>query len=186
MQLDQRGFTLLETLIAMTLSSIVLLGAGRLFPALQRGVLLQYRQEALQESLWQLAFSIGKNLRRAGYCHGECKGKALILSQGGDCAILSWDTNSNGRWEPAGHAEAEATGYRLRSGSIETLKGATGCEGSGWEKLTDPELLTVNHFSITQQARKSLPPLLEVRLVAMLRQGGQSASLRHIVVGYNL
>lgn len=186
MQLNQRGFTLLETLIAMALSSIVLLGAGRLFPTLHRGVLWQYQHEALQETLWQLAFSIGKNLQRAGYCHGECNGKALVISKDGACALIQWDTNGNGRWDPPGHPEAEATGYRLRDGSLETLKGASGCEGNGWEKITDPEAVTISHFSITPLARQSLQPLLEIKLAASLKRSARSASLRHIVVGYNL
>ncbi|MCT4715430.1 prepilin peptidase-dependent protein [Enterobacteriaceae bacterium H18W14] len=186
MQLNQRGFTLLETLIAMALSSVVLLSAGRLFPALQRGVLLQYQKENLHESLWQLVFSIGKNLQRAGYCHGTCTGKGLTLIKGGECVLVRWDINGNGRWEPPGHAEAEVTGFRLRNGSLETLKGAATCEGSGWEKITDPEIVVINHFSVTQLFRKSLQPLLEIQLSASLKGGAQPVSLRHIVVGYNL
>ena len=186
MQLNQTGFTLLETLIAMALSSIVLLGAGRLFPALQRGVLLQYQKENLRESLWQLAFGIGKHLQRAGYCHGVCKGKGLTLLKGGECALVQWDINSNGQWEPSGHAEAEATGFRLQNGSLETLKGAAACEGSGWEKITDPDLVAINHFSVTRLVRNSLQPLLEIKLGASLKGGAQPVSLRHIVVGYNL
>lgn len=186
MPLNQRGFTLLETLIAMTLSSIVLLSAGRLFPALQRGVLLQYQKENLQESLWQLVFSIGKNLQRAGYCHGVCKGEGLTIFKGGECVLVQWDINSNGRWEPSGHAEAETTGFRLLNGSLETLKGAVNCEGNGWEKITDPEIVKINHFSVTQLVRKSLQPLLEIKLSASLKGEAQPVLLRHIVVGYNL
>ncbi len=186
MRLNEKGFTLLEMLIAMALSSLVLLSAGRLFPALYRGVLGQYQHEALQESLWQLAFSIGKNLRRAGYCHGECKGKALVISNGGECVLLRWDSNGDGRWEPSGHPEAQATGDRLRSGSLETLKGANSCEGNGWERITDPQAMAIEHFSVTRLHRQSLPPLLAIKLVASLKGGTPSASLRHIVVGYNL
>ncbi|WP_435927678.1 prepilin peptidase-dependent protein [Dryocola sp. BD613] len=186
MRLKQRGFTLLETLIAMALSSIILSGAGRLFPALQRGVLLQYQKENLRESLWQLAFGIGKHLQRAGYCHGECSGKGLTLLKRGECVLVQWDINSNGQWEPAGHAEAEATGFRLHNGSLETLKGAAACEGSGWEKITDPESVAIKHFSVSRLARNSWQPLLEIKLDASLQGGAQPVSLRHIVVGYNL
>ena len=50
-----RGFSLLEVLIAMAISSILLLGASRFLPALQRGIFQQMRQQALEDDLWQSA-----------------------------------------------------------------------------------------------------------------------------------
>ena len=186
MQLNQQGFTLLETLIAMALSSIVLLGTGRLFPALQQAVLQQYQKESLQESLWQLAFSLGKQLQRAGYCHGSCQGDGLILRKEGGCVLLQWDSNSNGRWEPSSHAETELAGYRLNGSNLEFMRGATSCEGSGWEKISDPAIMAIQKFSVTRQARHSMPPLLIIELEAAFKKGQNLVSLRHTVVGYNL
>lgn len=177
---------MLETLIAMAISSIVLLGAGSLFPALQRGVLLQYQKEAQRETLWQLAFSLGKHLQRAGYCHGSCVGEALRLGQRGECMLVQWDANSNGRWEPPGDINTEVVGFRLRSGSLETMKGATSCEGNGWERITDPEVMVISRFSVMRRERPAEKPLLEIQLAAALKSGTQSVSLRHVVVGYNL
>jgi prepilin peptidase dependent protein B len=186
MQLNQQGFTLFETLIAMAISSIVLLGAGRLFPILQRAVLEQYQKETLQESLWQLAFSLGKQLQRAGYCHGSCQGEGLILRNKGECILLQWDSNSNGRWEPASHSETEQAGFRLNNNHLETLRGATQCEGSGWEKLSDPATMVIQTFSVTRLDRQSMPPLLTIELSATFKNGQNPLSLRHTVVGYNL
>lgn len=186
MHLNQRGFTLLETLIAMTLSSIVLLGAGKLFPALQHRVLLQYQKEAHQETLWQLAFNVGKMLQRAGYCRGHCAGEALRINQHGSCVILQWDANSNGKWEPPGHINTEVTGFRLRSSSLETAKGVTSCEGNGWERISSPDVMVINHFSVVRKARQIGKPLLEINLKAALKSEEQSVSLRHVVVGRNL
>ncbi|WP_202303344.1 prepilin peptidase-dependent protein [Dryocola clanedunensis] len=186
MSLKQKGFTLLETLIALALSSAVLLGAGKLFPALQRGVLMQYQKEMLQESLWQLAFSLGKNLRRAGYCNGQCAGNGLTLGNEGKCVIIRWDFNSNGVWEPAGHAEAEMTGFRLREGSLETLKGAVHCDGGNWQRISDPNSMAIKYFVVRRLARQGLPPLLEIEISALPKRGSQMITLRHSVVGYNL
>jgi len=186
MQLNQQGFTILETLIAMALSSLVLLGAGRLFPVLQQAVLLQYQKETLQESLWQLAFSVGKQLQRAGYCHGSCQGEGLVIRKEGECVLLQWDNNSNGRWEPSGHTETELTGFRLNGNNLEALRGASSCEGSGWEKISDPASMMIQKFSVTRLARHSLPPLLAIELVAAFKKEQIPVSLRHIVVGYNL
>ena len=186
MQLNQQGFTLLETLIAMALSSIVLLGAGRLFPVLQRAVLQQYQKETVQESLWQLAFSLGKQLQRAGYCHGNCSGQGLVLSKGGECVLSQWDSNSNGRWEPGSHAQAEQTGFRLNGTDLETLRGATHCEGGGWDKLSDPATLVIQRFTVTRLARHTMSPLLVIELAGASKIGQNPVSLRHTVVGYNL
>ncbi|TNV20829.1 prepilin peptidase-dependent protein [Buttiauxella sp. B2] len=186
MQLNQQGFTLLETLIAMALSSIVLLGAGRLFPVLQRAVLQQYQKETLQESLWQLAFSLGKQLQRAGYCHGSCQGEGLVLRKEGGCVLLQWDSNSNGRWEPSSHSEPEQMGFRLNSSNLEALRGAATCEGNGWEKVSDPATMVIRKFSVTRLARRSLPSLLIIELAAASSKDQSPISLRHIVVGHNL
>lgn len=186
MHIKQGGFTFLEMLIALALSSAVLMGAGKLFPALQHGVLLQYQQERLQESLWQLAFMLGKNLRRAGYCNGECRGSGLMLFRQGSCVIIRWDSNSNGAWEPAGHKETDQTGYRLQAGSLETLRGATSCDENGWQKISDPEMMTIDAFTIIRQPRLNLPPLLEINLAASSTRSRQPLAIRHIVVGYNL
>ncbi|MEL4012698.1 prepilin peptidase-dependent protein [Dryocola clanedunensis] len=185
MPVKQHGFTLLETLIALALSSAVLVGAGRLFPALQRGVLGLYQQEALQESLWQLAFGIGKHLRRAGYCNGQCAGAGLAINNGGQCVITRWDTNSNGLWEPVGHQDAEATGFRLRDGSLETLKGATQCEGGGWQKISDPTLMAIRSFTVSRLGRRNMPPLLEINLSAFHKKSRRIVTVQHRVVGYN-
>ena len=50
MPVKQKGFSLLEVLIAMTISSILLLSTSRFLPGLQRGVLLQSGQRELEAS----------------------------------------------------------------------------------------------------------------------------------------
>lgn len=181
-----KGFSLLETLIALAISSGLLLGAVRMLPALHFGVLRQTQQAAMQEELWQLAFAVGKQLQRAGYCYGSCSGEPLKIASQGQCVIIQWDANSNGKWETFS-AEAEQTGYRLREKSLETQRGATQCDGKGWEKITDPQKMRVDAFVVKQQARSGLPPLMIIRLAATpLSYGGSQVNIEHSVVGYNL
>ena len=182
----QRGFTLLETLIAMALSSVVLLGASRLFPALQMEIMREYQYVAQQEAMWQLAFGVGKNLRRAGYCRGVCQGEGLRILNGGSCVLVQWDANGNGKWDASPEGQSELTGYRLRNGSLETQKGAKSCEGNGWEKMSDPELMSLQHFSITRQNRKEAKPLLSLRLAASLGNRSRISEINYIVSGENL
>ena len=53
MSANERGFSLLEVLIAMAISSILLLSSARFLPALQREILRNTRQLALEDEIWQ-------------------------------------------------------------------------------------------------------------------------------------
>ncbi|EKK5268223.1 prepilin peptidase-dependent protein [Cronobacter dublinensis] len=187
MRLNEKGFSLLEMLIALGISSVLLTGAARLLPALQLGVLRQAQQTLLQEELWQLAFTVGKQIQRAGYCNGTCQGNALQLNSEGTCLLVQWDANSNGRFEGAPSADAEQTGYRLRDGSLETQRGAASCEGKGWEKMTNPVMVRIDRFQVQEKRRPGYAPLFLVKLRAtVLRYHGEPVSVEHSVSGFNL
>ena len=66
MPVAARGFSLIETLIAMAIGSVLLLGAARFLPALQRPILRQTQQQALENELWQRVYALAKHLQRAG------------------------------------------------------------------------------------------------------------------------
>ncbi|PAP18713.1 prepilin-type N-terminal cleavage/methylation domain-containing protein, partial [Salmonella enterica] len=52
MPVKEQGFSLLEVLIAMAISSVLLLGAARFLPALQRESLTNTRKLALEDEIW--------------------------------------------------------------------------------------------------------------------------------------
>lgn len=79
MPVKEQGFSLLEVLIAMAISSVLLLGAARFLPALQRESLTSTRKLALEDEIWLRVFTVAKHLqggllswhlyrRRAGNC----------------------------------------------------------------------------------------------------------------------
>lgn len=180
-----RGFSLLEVLIAMAISSVLLLGASRFLPALQRGVLAQMQQQTLEEEVWQRLFTVVKHLQRAGYCADDnCGSEALQIAQQGQCVIARWDGDSNGVWQTSPVDEADSIGFRLRSGVLETLRGAASCEGKGWDKMTDPALLTVTDFHVERRSRSGFPPEMTVVLSASGARGG-TVSAQYGVTGYN-
>ncbi|MEB6380258.1 prepilin peptidase-dependent protein [Leclercia adecarboxylata] len=187
MPVKQQGFSLTEVLIAMAIGSVLLLSAARFLPALQQSIALLTKQQELKEELWLRIAGIGKHLQRAGYCAGKCAGEALKIGQGGECVIVQWDENSNGRWETSPPAAAEQTGFRLNDGALETLRGATLCGGKGWERITDPDRIRVLRFHVQRVSRAGFAPELSLALTASvngLRDGGVEA--HHIVTGFNL
>ena len=179
--MNQQGFSLTEVLIATAISSLLLISASRFLPGLQRAVLLQSGQREVEEEVWQRLFAVGKQLQRAGYCAGNCPGQGLVTARQGSCVIVQWDANSNGIWD-ASASENDSTGFRL-----ETQRGATSCEGKGWEKLTDPNRLVIQHFRVDKVEHAGFAPELNIELAA-IRQGEKGESFQAVygVTGYNL
>lgn len=183
----QRGFSLLETVLAMAISSVLLLASARFLPAMQSAVMQQTRIQTLEDDLWQRLWAIAKQLQRAGYCNGSCTGQPLIVSNSGTCVIVQWDANSNGRWETSPGSEPEQTGFRLQNGALETLRGATSCTGKGWEKTTDPAQMLVSRFNVTMRQTPGYAPQITVVLAASLTgNSGSIANAALDVTGYNL
>ena len=58
MSVKEQGFSLLEVLIAMAISSVLLLGAARFLPALQRESLTNTRKLALEDEIWLRVFTV--------------------------------------------------------------------------------------------------------------------------------
>ena len=186
MPLNESGFSLAETLIAIAISSVLLLGSARYLLALQRGALQQSRTLMLEDEVWQRAYLISRHLQRAGYCASQqCAGEALRIAPG--CALIRWDTRLTlARGEKAA-TPADVTGFRLRDGALETLRGAESCAGKGWERVTDPGALIVEHFAVSRHAPSGRVPQLTVTLSA--RSPGQdreAARASVSVTAYNL
>lgn len=187
MPVMMRGFSLLEVLISMAISSILLLGASRFLPALQRGILEQTRQQALEDEIWQRLYTVAKHLQRAGYCNGQqCGEEPLLLARQGRCVIVRWDANSDGVWQTTPATNADSTGFRLQNGVLETLRGAASCEGKGWDKMTDPEVITVIAFRVTRQNNGEFSPSLFLDISAASASGKNHVSAHYSVTGYNL
>ncbi|MFI8315908.1 prepilin peptidase-dependent protein [uncultured Kosakonia sp.] len=183
----QRGFSLLETLLAMAIGSVLLLASARFLPGLQIALMQHTRLQTIEDDLWQRLRAVAKHLQRAGYCNGSCNGQPLFISAKGECVIAQWDANSNGRWEGAPSNDAEQTAFRLQNGALETLRGATSCTGRGWEKVTDPAQMHVGRFSVTQRQTAGLAPQLTIQLAASLPGAAEKmVSGELTVTGYNL
>ena len=175
MRLKMAGFSLLEMLVAMAVSAVLMLSAGRFLPLLTGESLRLQQRVQLQEDLQQLMQTLEKAVRRAGYCNGECGGAALSFSA--SCLLLRWD--DNGKWEGVTHSDSDYYGFRLRQKQLETQRGVDSCDGTGWERLTDPAFLTVEQFSVERAGA-----LIKLRLAG--RAGRWLERLESWVEGENL
>lgn len=185
MSVNQQGFSLVEVLIAMAISSVLLLATARFLPALQMMAIKQTQRQALNEEIWQRVFTISRQIQRAGFCRGTCAGEGLVLEP--HCLLSRWDSNLNGKWEEAPANTAEVTGIRLQNGAIETLRGATNCAGKGWEKMTDPEFMLIDDFSVTRHDSSGFPPEFTINLQGHLKSRPEAqVSASYSVTGHNL
>ncbi|MFV2957866.1 prepilin peptidase-dependent protein [Citrobacter portucalensis] len=187
MSVNERGFSLLEMLIAMAISSILLLSSARFLPALQREILRNTRQLVLEDEIWQRVYTVAKHLQRAGYCRGNCVGEGLVISAKGDCVIARWDANSNGVWESGPVKEDDSIGFRLQDKVLETVRGATGCTGKGWDKMTDPATMQIEVFQVERLKFSGYSPLLTLRLRGVSNDEPQKVvEVVYSVTGFNL
>ncbi|ATX91882.1 prepilin peptidase-dependent protein [Citrobacter portucalensis] len=187
MSVNERGFSLLEMLIAIAISSILLLSSARFLPALQREILRNTRQLVLEDEIWQRVYTVAKHLQRAGYCRGNCVGEGLVISAKGDCVIARWDANSNGVWESGPVKEADSIGFRLQDKVLETVRGATGCTGKGWDKITDPATMQIEAFQVERLNFSGYSPLLTLRLRGVSNDQPQKVvEAVYSVTGFNL
>lgn len=171
------GFSLLEMLIALAISAVVMLSAGRFLPLLLAENAGVMQRAQLRQELQQMMATLEKSVRRAGYCHGECAREVLKISE--NCLLLRWDENSNGQWEGVSHAESDYYGYRLRQQQLEMQRGVDQCQSAGWERLSDPAFMTVEQFSVSQQGR-------QVRIVLQGRAGRWLETVESWIEGENL
>lgn len=164
---QEQGFTLPEVLLAMTFGSLIALAAAKSMPILRQQTVDVGRHYRLEQVMRQLAFGIEKDLHRAGFCAGQCQGKALLIASAAgeppdSCVIVAYDLNLNGRWETTG--EAEYFGYRLRAGALEGQRGVTHCRGTGWERLLDQEEVRIESFSVRHKPQSNGKSLVTFRL----------------------
>lgn len=148
----QQGFSLLEMMLTLALSSIMMVSLSALFPNLIRQHFNTYRQYRLEQTMKQALFKIEKDLRRAGFVKETTISNALTFSRQSDgagaCLIIRYDLNHNGKIESQDHNQSELFGYRLQQGSLEQSRGPSDCSSGSWEKIVDSNEIKVTYFDI--------------------------------------
>ncbi|PHM39894.1 peptidase [Xenorhabdus mauleonii] len=157
----QAGYSLLEIIIAMLISSVIFIAMTKTYPVLSNQVLDLYRKYRLNYLVNRTVHLMEKDIRRAGYCQNIklCEGAPLIIKNkntepDNSCIIVAFDLNLNDRWEKPEHIESEFFGYRLNKRALEWKRGAAHCQENGWERLFDPNEIVVDAFRLEKALAK--------------------------------
>ncbi len=144
----QRGASLVETLCAMAVMSLLLLAGLRLLPLSHRLSQSGMQQARLARQLDHSLLSMEKDLRRAGHCRPPCARPAVVIGQRrgereNSCLIVSYAFYPTDARKPGGRLANDTFGYRLHRGALETQRGVRHCDESGWANMHDPRQLRI-------------------------------------------
>lgn len=174
---NQRGFGLIELMVAIVIGLVVVGGITSLVVATLRTNTDQYRMTRLTQDLRASMTLISRELKRAGYDEDaiydfgrgghvandyeavrlfDGDGNELFVEDGigtgtpATCVIYGYDADGDGATDTG-----EFRGFRLDSAN-DTLEAKTSgtaadadCDAGTWEELTDPNLIRVDDFAIT-------------------------------------
>ncbi len=164
----QSGFTLIEIIVALAISSILMLALAAVFSNVVRHSNESLSQSRLYQNLSAALDMVANDIRRAGYW-GQAvtdvgtgtntnpfmsTASGVDLTINGNCVTLSYDRDSNGTLAAINTAnDDERYGYRLTAGAIQARPSSAsfscGAGASTWEDITDPNLITVTAFTLT-------------------------------------
>lgn len=163
-----RGFTLVELLIALLISSLLFIGLiSMYFSTVQHGGKM-LNTNRLYEQLSAAMELMSGDIRRAGYWAQAstdvgtsantnpfmASGVRLTIS-GGNCILFVFDNNADATFPSINNGtDDERYGYRLRNGAIQARPSTAPFDCAAttaeWENITDPNLITVTNLTFTQ------------------------------------
>lgn len=155
MQRRQRGLSVLELMIGVTVGMIVVSGALSLFVRNLNGSRLLVNETRLNQDLRSAMDLVTRDLRRAGYWGNAIQG---TIAQGATSATsqnpysgvntasaseVSYEFSRDATEDNA-LGVAEQFGFRLSGGALQMNAGS-----GGWSDITDTRSITITNFQIT-------------------------------------
>ncbi|EJD6507959.1 prepilin peptidase-dependent protein [Providencia rettgeri] len=172
---NQGGFTLIEMLIAIVISSFVCVAAMNSIPAIFKQTYRAYFQYQLDREVRQVLLNMEKDIRRIGYCSSaHCTGEPIKISAkflskiNNSCIIFAYDQDLSGQWEniKSKKTETDYFSYRFNGEKLESNRNVRNCDGTRWQSLFDPNVVKVKRLSFNLLKNKRI---LEVFLAVETR-----------------
>lgn len=154
--LKELGFSLLEMLISITLTSLIVIGVTSFYYQLQQNTLHYYQITHLQQAVEQALVGLSKDIKRAGFIADDLnkmKNNALEIVRSQNCIIIRYDSEIRHDWvyDQWNLNNSDIFTYRFKNNNVEYRTGAVNCKETKWEKLFDPAEIKVTKFDIKQK-----------------------------------
>ncbi|MFS1581893.1 MAG: prepilin-type N-terminal cleavage/methylation domain-containing protein [Candidatus Arsenophonus phytopathogenicus] len=150
----QQGVSLIEVLISLIISSIVFLAIITLYPLLTQQINRLYQAYHLDIVARQFLLMLEKDVRRSGYCFGDCVGVALKISEKRgeaehSCIHLIYDYNLDGRWQMANGKWQMANGkWQMANGKWQMANGNWQLATGNWQLATGNWQLATGNWQL--------------------------------------
>jgi prepilin peptidase dependent protein B len=170
--LRQNGFTLIELMIALLISSIILVSLTSIYNSTIISSVKAHRTAQLSQQLQAAMELMAREIRRAGYWANAANdvstgqnnnpfmavGADISINADNNCILFSYDQNGNGAQSALNTAnEDERYGFRLMNGAIQwrPSSAAFSCTAAAntWEDLTDTNIVTITNLVFTLTSR---------------------------------
>lgn len=167
--LTSNGFSLIEILVSIALSSLIIMATTHFYPLLHNQMLQYYQQFRLEQTVQYALTGLIKDIKRAGFIANypeKMTEKALEINNDKNCIMIRYDSESHGEWRynPSNIKNSDLFTYSYSKNNLEYKTGAIDCNGSYWEKIFDP-----NEIEITQFLIKKNGDIIEINLKAVLK-----------------
>lgn len=166
------GFSLIELMAALVISSFLMLGIGTVYEALLIRSVATHQQNELNHQMQATMDLMVNEIRRAGYW-GHAKDDYLTnqnnnpfmtsstdiyINTAQNCILFSYDADGLGSIPSVNTAtDDERYGFRLINNTIQWRPYSAdyncAASASSWENLTNPNVVTITNLTFTQSTR---------------------------------
>jgi len=181
-----RGFTLIELMVALVLGLVVVGGVMGVFMSTYQANAQNIKSVRLNEEMRAVMSLISRDIRRAGTrdlaWQPSLLGSANLFANNvnwvltrydgtvpvNSCALFAYDTDGNDIVD-----NVDRRGYRLRrEGTLQYVqmrRTGTPCNGAGWEKITDENVMNVLNLNFTTTIEPGMSGVAVRTVIVTLR-----------------
>jgi len=164
MRISQKGFTLIELMVGLTVGLIVLLAAGNILVSSISAASSDMKEQRLDQTTQALVTNMQEEIRRAGY---TISGVTLTKQENGLYYYPQTNCITFSRYSPDDTAE-KFFGYLLNNYTVyyyESVDENASCSDlTNWVAVTDPSLIQVDTLTFTQ--RENSTALIDINMIA--------------------